>query len=93
MLLKLSGEALGGEQDYGIDFAVVRNISKQIKRVHEMNVQVALVIGGGNIFRGMAAAEGGFDAPPATTWACLRPSSTLSPSRRASNRWAPRPGP
>jgi uridylate kinase len=40
---------------------VVRNISKQIQRVHEMNVQVALVIGGGNIFRGMAAAEGGFD--------------------------------
>ena len=61
VLLKLSGEALGGDQDYGIDFSVVRNISKQIKRVHEMNVQVALVVGGGNIFRGMAAAEGGFD--------------------------------
>ena len=61
VLLKLSGEALGGEQDYGIDFEVVRNISKQIQRVHEMNVQLALVVGGGNIFRGMAAAEQGFD--------------------------------
>jgi uridylate kinase len=40
---------------------VVRNVSKQIQRVHEMNVQVALVVGGGNIFRGMAAADRGFD--------------------------------
>ena len=40
---------------------MVRNISKQIQRVHEMNVQLALVVGGGNIFRGMAAAEQGFD--------------------------------
>jgi uridylate kinase len=61
VLLKLSGEALGGQRDYGIDFEVVRNVSKQIQRVHEMNVQVALVVGGGNIFRGMAAADRGFD--------------------------------
>jgi uridylate kinase len=61
VLLKLSGEALGGQRDYGIDFEVVRRIAKQVKQVHEMGVQVALVVGGGNIFRGQAAAERGFD--------------------------------
>jgi uridylate kinase len=61
VLLKLSGEALGGQRDYGIDFEVVRKIAKQVKLVHEMGVQTALVVGGGNIFRGQAAAERGFD--------------------------------
>ena len=61
VLLKLSGEALAGERGYGIDLKVVSNIAEQIARVHEMGVQVALVVGGGNIFRGMAASEGGFD--------------------------------
>ena len=61
VLLKLSGEALGGERDYGIDFEVVRTIAAQIKRVHEMGVQTALVVGGGNIFRGLAASNQGFD--------------------------------
>src|SRR5437773_9946662 len=61
VLLKLSGEALGGSRDYGLDLEVVETIAAQVKRVHQMGVQVALVVGGGNIFRGMAAAEGGFD--------------------------------
>jgi uridylate kinase len=61
VILKLSGEALGGERDYGIDFEVVRRVAKQVKQVHEMGVEVALVVGGGNIFRGQAAAERGFD--------------------------------
>ena len=61
VLLKLSGEALAGERGYGIDLKVVSNIASQIARVHELGVQVALVVGGGNIFRGMAASEGGFD--------------------------------
>jgi uridylate kinase len=61
ILLKLSGEALGGARDYGIDLEVVRTIAAQIKRVHEMGVQVALVVGGGNIFRGLAASTQGFD--------------------------------
>jgi uridylate kinase len=61
VLLKLSGQALGGQRDYGIDFPVVREISKQLGRVRELGVEIALVIGGGNIFRGMAAAERGFD--------------------------------
>src|SRR5437870_8467311 len=61
VLLKLSGEALGGSRDYGIDLGVIQTIAEQIKRVHEMGVQVALVVGGGNIFRGLAASELGFD--------------------------------
>jgi uridylate kinase len=61
VLLKLSGEALGGSRDYGIDLDTVQDIGAQIKRVHEMGVQMALVVGGGNIFRGLAASDRGFD--------------------------------
>jgi len=61
VLLKLSGEALGGKRDYGIDLEVVETIAAQVKRVHQMGVQMALVVGGGNIFRGLAATERGFD--------------------------------
>jgi uridylate kinase len=61
VLLKLSGEALGGVRDYGIDLEVVQAIAAQVKRVHELGVQIALVVGGGNIFRGLAASERGFD--------------------------------
>src|SRR5947199_9340504 len=61
VLLKLSGEALGGSRDYGIDLEVVETIAAQVKRVHQMGVQMALVVGGGNIFRGLAATERGFD--------------------------------
>ncbi|MDR3567018.1 MAG: UMP kinase [Syntrophobacteraceae bacterium] len=61
ILLKLSGEALMGSESYGIDTAVLREIAEQITEVHKMGVQVALVIGGGNIFRGVSAASGGMD--------------------------------
>jgi uridylate kinase len=61
ILLKLSGEALGGDRDEGIDFEVVRKVAKQVKRVHGMGVEIALVVGGGNIFRGRSIAERGFD--------------------------------
>jgi uridylate kinase len=61
VLLKLSGEALAGRRDYGIDFDVVNSIAAQIKRVQSLGVQIALVVGGGNIFRGLAASERGFD--------------------------------
>jgi uridylate kinase len=60
VLLKLSGEALGGARE-NIDFEIVRTIAKQIEQVHETGVEVALVVGGGNIFRGLAAAKRGFD--------------------------------
>ena len=61
ILLKLSGEALGGDRDEGIDFEVVRKVASQVKRVHDMGVEIALVVGGGNIFRGRSVAERGFD--------------------------------
>jgi uridylate kinase len=47
VLLKVSGEALGGSRDYGIDLGFVQNIATQIKRVHQMGVQIALVVGAG----------------------------------------------
>jgi len=61
VLLKLSGEALAGEQGYGIDPEVITNIAAEIKEVVDLGVQVALVIGGGNIFRGLAASSKGMD--------------------------------
>ena len=61
ILLKLSGEALMGECDYGIDPQVISRIATEIVELVEMNVQVAVVIGGGNIFRGAGLAEGGID--------------------------------
>lgn len=61
IVLKLSGEALQGEQGYGIDPKTVDSIAKQIKEVADLGLEVAIVIGGGNIFRGMAAANEGVD--------------------------------
>mgnify|MGYP004701788259 CR=1 FL=1 len=61
ILLKLSGEALAGQQGYGIDPEVIGGIATEIRDVIELGVQVAVVIGGGNIFRGVAAASRGMD--------------------------------
>jgi uridylate kinase len=61
ILLKLSGEALMGEQNGGIDPAVVNMIADQVKEIRELGVEVALVIGGGNIFRGVSGATKGMD--------------------------------
>jgi uridylate kinase len=61
VLLKLSGEALAGEQGYGIDPVVINGIAAEIKEVVGLGVEVALVIGGGNIFRGVAASSKGMD--------------------------------
>jgi uridylate kinase len=61
ILLKLSGEALAGNQGLGIDPQVISGIASEIRDVISLGVQVAVVIGGGNIFRGMAAAAGGMD--------------------------------
>ena len=61
ILLKLSGESLMGEQGYGIDAKRVADYAEQIKQVVESGVQVAIVIGGGNIFRGLAGAAKGVD--------------------------------
>jgi len=61
ILLKLSGEALMGEQSYGIDPAVATQIARDIAEIQGMGVEVAIVIGGGNIFRGVAASARGMD--------------------------------
>jgi uridylate kinase len=61
IVLKLSGEALAGSQGYGLDPAVLARIGAEVRDVVELGVQVAIVIGGGNIFRGVAASAGGME--------------------------------
>ena len=61
IVLKLSGEALAGDQGYGIDPPVLDRVGAEIREVTELGVQVAIVIGGGNIFRGIAASAAGMD--------------------------------
>lgn len=61
VLLKISGEALMGEQNYGIDVDVARSVAEELKAVHDLGVQVAVVVGGGNIFRGVSKSAGNMD--------------------------------
>ena len=61
VLLKISGEALMGEQNYGIDVNVARSVAEELKAVHDVGVQVAVVVGGGNIFRGVSKSAGNMD--------------------------------
>ena len=61
ILLKISGEALMGEQSYGIDTEVARQVAAELKEVHELGVEVAVVVGGGNIFRGVSKSAGNMD--------------------------------
>lgn len=61
ILLKLSGESLMGAKQFGIDNQRLNQYAEQIKEIHEMGVEIAIVIGGGNIFRGVQAEEGGMD--------------------------------
>ncbi len=61
ILLKLSGEALMGDLGYGIDPSVVQEIAQEVAEVVNQGLQVAIVVGGGNIFRGVKAAAGGMD--------------------------------
>jgi uridylate kinase len=61
VLLKLSGEALMGNQGYGIDPLIIQRISAEVRSVVELKVELALVVGGGNIFRGMAGSAKGMD--------------------------------
>ncbi|RJP44823.1 MAG: UMP kinase [Desulfobacteraceae bacterium] len=61
ILLKLSGEALMGELSYGISTRMLQSVAEEIKAAHDMGVEIAIVVGGGNIFRGMSAASNGMD--------------------------------
>jgi len=61
ILLKLSGESLLGSLEYGIDFETTKSIAEEIKEIHDLGVQIAIMIGGGNIFRGIQGTEAGLD--------------------------------
>src|ERR687886_1945508 len=61
ILLKISGEALMGAQNYGIDVEVARAVAEELKAIHGLGVQVAVVVGGGNIFRGVSKSAGNMD--------------------------------
>ncbi len=61
VLLKLSGEALMGERSYGIDTNVAEAVAQEIKEIYELDVQIAIVVGGGNIFRGVSKSAGNMD--------------------------------
>src|SRR5215218_3627359 len=61
ILLKLSGEALMGSQNYGIDTLVAESVAREISAVHDLGVEVAVVVGGGNIFRGVSKSAGNMD--------------------------------
>jgi uridylate kinase len=61
ILIKLSGEALMGDQSFGISPDTLKYVAEEVKSVHNMGVQVAIVVGGGNIFRGIAASSYGMD--------------------------------
>jgi uridylate kinase len=61
ILLKISGEALMGEQTFGIDVDIAREVAEEITQVHDLGIQVALVVGGGNIFRGLSKSAGNMD--------------------------------
>jgi uridylate kinase len=61
VLLKISGEALMGDQEYGLDSAMVARIAAEVKSVHDLGIEICLVIGGGNIFRGVAGAAKGME--------------------------------
>lgn len=61
VLLKIGGEALLGDRESGISYEAALKVSDQLKEIHQMGVQIAMVIGGGNIFRGLSASQKGFE--------------------------------
>ena len=69
VLLKISGEALAGDKHFGFDFDVVSKVCDVIKKCTDMGVQMGVVIGGGNFWRGVTA-RATSSAPVPTTWAC-----------------------
>ena len=71
ILIKLSGESLMGGKTYGIDPDTVTRLCAQLKRLHDAQIEIGLVVGGGNIFRGMKAAESGMDRVSADSMGML----------------------
>ena len=73
VLLKISGEALAGDKHFGLDFQVMGQVADVIKPCRDMGVEVGVVIGGGNFWRGVKTARATSSAPAPTTWACWPP--------------------
>ena len=73
VLLKLSGESLMGDNSFGLDPKVIEQYAHEIKRITDLGVQVAVVIGGGNIYRGMNESETGIERAQGIIWECWRP--------------------
>ena len=71
ILIKLSGEALMGDQGFGIKPEMINYVAKEVAEVHKMGVQVAMVVGGGNIFRGVAGSSAGMDRASADNMGML----------------------
>ena len=70
ILLKLSGEALAGDKGYGIDLGVIAGIARDVVAAAASGAEICLVIGGGNIFRGLMAARSASTGRAPTIWAC-----------------------
>ena len=68
VMLKLSGEALANDKGFGIDPEVVYRLAREIKEACESGVEVAVVVGGGNIWRGLKGSQGGMDRASADSW-------------------------
>ena len=92
ILLKLSGEALLGDRQYGVDPAVCVFIARQVAEIHGLGVQVGIVVGGGNIFRGLAASARGMDRATGDYIGMLATVMNGLPCRTPSNGPAYRPG-
>ena len=73
VLLKISGEALMGDQGYGLHPPTVERIAAEVKTVHDLGAEICMVIGGGNIFRGCRDLRRVWSAPRPITWACWQP--------------------
>ena len=73
VLLKISGEALMGDQGYGLHPPTVERIAAEVKTVHDLGAEICMVIGGGNIFRGLQGSAREWSAPLPITWACWQP--------------------
>ncbi len=76
IVLKLSGEALAGPRGFGLDADKVAEITAELAEVHDLGVEIGVVVGGGNFFRGVQEQAKEMDRVAPTTWACSRRSST-----------------
>ena len=76
IVLKISGEALKGNGEDPHSPEILKDLARQLKEIHEIGVQICLVVGGGNIFRGLKGIDKALTEPRATTWECSQRSST-----------------